>query len=160
MSIRPYRPADAALLASLFRAAVCSVAPGDYTAPQARAWASSLIDEAKFAERCAVKSTWVAEIEDRIAGFSDLESDGHIDMLYVHPHLQRRGVAPALLGHIEKLARALGLARLYTEASITARAVFERMGFRVIASQSVAVHGESLTHYRMEKRLEALAPGG
>jgi putative acetyltransferase len=157
--IRPYRAADAAALANLFRASVSSVPPADYTASQVRAWASALVDEAKFAERCAGKSTWVAERENRIAGFSDLESDGHIDMLYVHPDFQR-GVARALLEHIEKLARALKLPRLYTEASTTARPVFQRMDFRVITSQSVIVHGESLTQYRMGKRLDPPATGG
>jgi GNAT superfamily N-acetyltransferase len=38
-------------------------------------------------------------------------------MLYVHPDFQRRGVARALLTHIERLARTLGMDRLYTEAS-------------------------------------------
>jgi hypothetical protein len=47
-----------------------------------------------------------AEVEARIAGFSDLAPDGHVDMLYVDPDFQRRGVARALLEHIEQaLAR-------------------------------------------------------
>jgi putative acetyltransferase len=94
-------------------------------------------------------------MEGRIAGFSDLEPDGHIDMLYVHPDFQRRGVARALLQHVEQIARAMGLRRLYTEASLTARSAFEAMGFRVIVPQTVSVHGESMTNYRMEKRLES-----
>lgn len=126
----------------------------DYTAAQARAWASALVDEVKFAERCARKSTWVAESEGRIAGFSDLESDGHIDLLYVHPYFQRRGVARALLEHIESTARERALRRLYAEASITARPVFEARGFRIIARQTVTVGAEPMTNYRMEKRLE------
>jgi putative acetyltransferase len=93
-------------------------------------------------------------MEDRIAGFSDLEPDGHVDMLYVHPDFQRRGIARALLQHIEKSARALDLRRLYTEASITARPAFEAVGFRVIVPQTVTVRGESMTNYRMEKRLD------
>jgi predicted aspartyl protease len=46
---------------------------------------------------------------------------------------------------------------LYTEASITARPVFEAMGFRIIVPQTVTVQGESMTNYRMEKRLEPAA---
>jgi putative acetyltransferase len=135
---------------------VSSVAPGDYTASQVLAWASTLAEEAKFAARCASRSTWVAETDDRIAGFSDLESDGHIDLLYVHPDFQRRGVARALLEHIESVARSLRLSRLYTEASVTARPVFERLGFRVVVPQTVTVRGESMTNYRMEKILAPL----
>ncbi|HTX06424.1 MAG TPA: GNAT family N-acetyltransferase, partial [Steroidobacteraceae bacterium] len=92
----------------------------------------------------------------RIAGFSDLEADGHIDLLYVHPDFQRRGVARALLEHIESAARERSLLRLYTEASITARPVFEARGFRVIAPRTVTVGGESMINYRMEKGLEPL----
>jgi putative acetyltransferase len=157
-SIRPYRAADAPELARIFRASVRSVPAGDYTASQILAWASALAEEAKFAARCAGRPTWVAETDDCIAGFSDLQSDGHIDMLYVHPDFQRRGVARALLGHIESVARSLQLPRLYSEASVTARPIFERLGFRIVAPQTVTVRGESMTNYRMEKLLEPLPP--
>jgi len=155
-SIRQYRAADTSALAALFRASARSVPTHHYTASQARAWASTLADEAGFGERCARKSTWIAEIEARIAGFSDLEADGHIDLLYVHPDFQRRGVARALLEHIESTARERSLLRLYTEASITARPVFAARGFRVIAPGTVTVGGESMINYRMEKGLEPL----
>ncbi|TLY32484.1 MAG: GNAT family N-acetyltransferase [Ignavibacteria bacterium] len=69
----------------------------DYTESQLEAWAPDVIDHEQFAQHRAAKSTWVAESEDRIAGFSDLEPDGHIHMLYVQPPVQRRGVARALL---------------------------------------------------------------
>jgi len=155
VALRLYRTADVASLVDLFRASVRVLAAHDYTTSQRRAWAPDAIDEEKFGQRCASKTTWVAEIEDRIAGFSDLEPDGHIDMLYVHPDFHRRGVARALLEQIEAAARELDLRRLYTEASLTARPVFETAGFRVIVPQTVALHGESMTNFRMEKRLRA-----
>jgi putative acetyltransferase len=157
IAIRPYASMDASHLRNLFRASVREIASHDYTASQVRAWAPDAIDERQFGHRCERKSTWVAEVEGRLAGFADLESDGHVDMLYVHPDFKRRGVARALLKHVEELARREDLRRLYTEASITARPVFEAMGFRVIVPQTVTVGGESMTHYRMEKRLESAA---
>ena len=153
ITIRPYHTDDVAGLVALFRTSVRSIGRRDYTDSQVQAWAPDLIDHDAFARRCAAKSTWIAECERRIAGFSDIEPDGHMDMLYVHPDFQRRGVARALLTHIERLARARGLDRLYTEASITARPVFEAIGFRVIAPQTVIVRGVSMTNYRMEKWL-------
>ena len=92
----------------------------------------------------------------RIAGFSDLEPDGHIDMLYVHPDFQRRGVARALLKHVEEAAQTSGLRRLYTEASITARPIFETTGFDSCATGCYRP-GQSMTNYRMEKWLESSA---
>jgi putative acetyltransferase len=157
IAIRPYQTDDVSDLVTLFRASVRSIGRRDYTDSQVQAWAPELIDQESFARRCAAKATWIAECEHRIAGFSDLEPDGHIDMLYVHPDFQRRGVARALLTHIEKDARAKGLKRLFTEASITARPAFEAVGFHVLAAQTVTVRGESMTNYRMEKWLERSA---
>jgi putative acetyltransferase len=88
-----------------------------------------------------------------IAGFADLEPDGHIDMLYVHAEHQSKGVARALLAHIEDVAIRLGLDRLYTEASITARTAFEHSGFPVVATQTVLLRGETFTNYRMERQI-------
>ncbi len=158
ITIRPYAAADAAAVTDVFRSAVRSIASRDYTASQVRAWAPDDIDVAQFGRMRETKSTWVVEVQGRIAGFSDLESDGHIDMLYVHPDFERRGVARALLGHIEATARANGLRRLYVEASMTARPVFEAMGFQILARQTVTLRGESMMNFRMEKRLESPAP--
>ena len=157
ITIRPYQPTDAASLTRLFRDSVRRIAAPDYTASQLRAWAPDLIDEQKFGHRCGSKATWVAEVEGRIAGFSDLEPDGHIDMLYVHPDFQRRGVARALLRHVEDRLEPLDLRRLYAEASITALPAFEAVGFRVVVPQTTTVRGETMTNYRIEKRLEAPA---
>ena len=153
ITIRPYQTDDVAGLAALSRTSVRNIGRRDYTDSQVQAWAPDLIDHDAFARRCTAKSTWIAECERRIAGFSDIEPDGHVDMLYVHPDFQRRGVARALLAHIERLARTQGLDRLYTEASTTARPVFEAIGFRVLAPQTVIVRGVSMTNYRMEKWL-------
>jgi putative acetyltransferase len=153
ITIRPYRLDDVGSLVALFRASVRQTALGDYTAAQVQAWAPDLIDLEQFGNRCASKSTWVAESASEIAGFSDLESDGHVDMLYVHPTFQRRSVARALLSHIEGIARRQGLDRLYTEASTTARPAFEAIGFIVLEARTVVIRGESMTNYRMEKRL-------
>jgi putative acetyltransferase len=147
--IRTYEAVDAANLMRLFQASVRHIASRDYTAAQLRAWAPDIMDEGKFGPRRESKATWVAEVDGRIAGFSDLEPDGHIDSLYVHPDFQRRGVARALLRHVEETARAMDLRRLYTEASITARPAFEAVGFRVIVPQAITMRGEAMTIYRM-----------
>jgi len=152
--IRTYEAVDAANLMRLFQASVRHIASHDYTTAQIRAWAPDVMDEAKFGRRRESKATWVAEVEGRIAGFSDLEPDGHIDSLYVHPDFQRRGVARALLRHVEETARVMDLRRLYTEATITSRPAFEAVGFRVIVPQAITMRGEPMTIYRMEKRLD------
>ena len=99
------------------------------------------------------RPTWVARLGGAVVGFTDLETDGHLDMMFVHPARQGRGIASQLLATVEAAARADSLARIFTEASITARPFFERRGFRLIAAQTVAIRGHALTNFRMEKLL-------
>lgn len=151
MIVRDYVPADVDALIDLFRQAVRRVAIRDYSEAQVRAWAPDMAEREKWVERRASRPTWVAEIDGKIAGFTDLEPDGHVDMMYVHPDFKGRGVANALMAKVEEAAAEQKLGRLYTEASITAKPFFEKKGFRVIAPQTVHVRGQDLVNYRMEK---------
>ena len=151
MIVRDYVPADVDALIDLFRQAVRRVAIRDYSEAQVRAWAPDMAEREKWVERRASRPTWVAEIDGKVAGFTDLEPDGHVDMMYVHPDFKGRGVANALMAKVEEAAAEQKLGRLYTEASITAKPFFEKKGFRVIAPQTVHVRGQDLVNYRMEK---------
>ena len=153
VTIRAYRPADVDALIALFRAAVRQVASRDYTAAQVRAWAPDVIDRAPWLERRASRPTFVAELDGRIAGFSDLEPDGHLDMMFVHPRFHRLGVATALVSHVEAQARRLGLPRIYAEVSLTARPFFQRQGFRYIADRTIEQDGLSFLTFDMEKKV-------
>lgn len=94
-------------------------------------------------------------MRETVVGFTDLEPDGHLDMMFVHAAHQRAGIATALLATVEAAACTQGLRRIFTEASITARPFFERRGFSVIARQSVEKRGQHFTNFRMEKVLPA-----
>ena len=153
LRIRPYQLDDLDELIDLFAGSVREVASRDYTSDQIAAWAPVAISYKDWAERLAGRPTYVAVIGDEIVGFSDLEPDGHIDMLYVHSRFQRRGVARALLTHIQAQAGERGISRLFTEASVTAKPVFERYGFEVIAAQEVELRGQRLRNFRMAKEL-------
>ena len=69
ITLRPYQASDAASLVDLFRASVRSIAARDYTRSQIRAWAPDTLGAEKFGQRCATKTTWIAEVDHRIAGF-------------------------------------------------------------------------------------------
>jgi putative acetyltransferase len=155
ITIRPYRPQDAGVLSAVFYASVRHIARRDYTEAQVRAWAPDRVWGDDWDKRRAATSTWVAECGREIAGFSDLGSDGHIDMLYVRPDFERQGIARALLLYIESVAKERGLSRLYTEASITARPVFEALGFHIVAEQTVTRDGVPMLNYRMVKSVPA-----
>lgn len=74
-------------------------------------------------------------------------------MLFVRPEFHRKGIAAALLAHVESEAQTQGIVRLFAEVSLTARPVFEKAGFTVIEQQAVIRMAETLTNFRMQKLL-------
>jgi putative acetyltransferase len=97
--------------------------------------------------------TLVALIGGGPVGFISLQDGGLIDQLYVHPAVARTGVASALVDAIEKLAAARGVATLVTEASDTAKPLFEKRGFAAESRNTIEIEGEYLGNTRMTKAL-------
>ena len=93
----------------------------------------------------------MAELDGVIVGFADMDERGYLDRLFVHRDYQRRGIAAALLGELERRAQAAGLSRFETHASVTARPFFERQGYRVEAENTVVRNGVTLVNYLMSK---------
>lgn len=153
ITIREATADDVPAMIAVFRRAVRVLAAADYEAAALAAWAPEEIDVGAWTARHAGKTAFVAESAGTVAGFSDLAPFGHVDMLFVDPAFARRGVATALLARVEAKAAGRGLSRLTAEASLTARPVFERAGFVVVAAQVVTVRGQSLRNFRMEKGL-------
>jgi putative acetyltransferase len=152
VSVRDYVAADCDATIAIFLSAIREVASRDYTPDEIEAWAQ-VEDRDAWATRRASRPSFIAECDGVTIGFSDLEADGHLDMMFVHPAYQGIGAASLLLGKVEDEARRQGLGRIFTEASLTARPFFERRGFTVIARQSVEKRGQRLTNFRMEKYL-------
>ncbi|MWV44376.1 GNAT family N-acetyltransferase [Paenibacillus sp. HJL G12] len=156
MNIREWEERDTDEMVELFYHTVHMVNSRDYSLEQLNAWAD-------LAEKGERKIAWllsfrgriayVAEDDGIIAGFVDMTSEGYVDRLYVHQAYQRRGVASALLGKVEREARNLQIGRLWTEASVTAKAFFERKGYCVTEEQRVLRKGIPLTNYVMIKTL-------
>jgi putative acetyltransferase len=157
--LRPYLPADAPVLAEIFRASIEELAGDDYSTAQQEAWASAADDEVKFAQTLAGALTLVATIDGEPVGFASLKGGDEVDMLYVHPEAAGQGVATMLYDALEKLAQARGATRLVTNASDTALPFFERRGFQAQRRNTVVRAGEWLANTTMEKRLAANEAG-
>ena len=151
ITVRDFSADDVTALIDIFRSSVRVVARRDYTQAQVIAWAPDVIDGSAWMARYTTRRAFVAEIDGMQVGFTDLEPDGHVDMMYVHAQHQGKGIASALLSHLESVARGLGIQELYTEASVTARLFFERRGFQLVAQQVVSTRGQNFTNYRMWK---------
>lgn len=151
--IRNYQHGDHIAIASIFCRAVHEIACKDYTLAQCAAWSDTKPNPAHWEKRCERKQPFVSVVDGAIAGFLELDADGNIDCAYVNPDFQRRGIMTGLVRHAIEVASGMNLPRLYVEASIGARCLFERMGFRILTEQEVTIGEEMLVNYRMELML-------
>ena len=99
------------------------------------------------------RDTFVAVVNGRLAGFSDVRNGGYVDMMFVSPHHGRQGVGHALMRFLEKRARAAGAAQMSADVSLGARPFFEAHGFVVEVEQHPSVAGVQLTNFHMTKSL-------
>jgi putative acetyltransferase len=154
-ALRPFLPADAPLLAEIFRASVAELTGGDYSEIQQEAWAASADDEEAFAARLTNALTLLGTIDGAPVGFASLAGTDRVDMLYVHPAGAGQGVGNMLIEALEKLAAARGAARLTADVSDSAQDFFRRRGFVATQRNTVQLGGEWLANTTMEKRLAA-----
>lgn len=152
--IRPYRPADAIPLATLYHRAVNEGAAAKYDAAQRAAWSPEPPTSEGWRARVEEAVTIVAEHEGALLGFMTLDIEtGFLDFAYVAPEVMGQGVAAALYAVIEGRARVKGHAVLETEASLLAEPFFRRNGWRLVKRQEVERSGVKIPNARMQKRL-------
>ncbi|UWQ97163.1 GNAT family N-acetyltransferase [Rhodobacteraceae bacterium M385] len=152
--IRPYRPADAIPLATLFHRAVREGAAQKYDPAQCEAWSPAPPTGEGWRARIEEAETIVAERDGTLLGFMTLDIEtGFLDFAYVSPEYMGKGVASALYAVIEGRARVKGHLTLETEASLLAEPFFLRQGWRLVQRQEVERNGVKIPNVRMEKRL-------
>lgn len=154
--VRQSRSADAAALAEIFHSAVHGIASRFYSPEQIAAWCPEAPPAELLRQRLTDgRALWVAaDGNDVPAAFIDLESDGHIDMLFCHPRAAGQGVAAALYGRLESAALRQGLGLLYVNASEAARGFFTRQGFAIDRRREFERRGVKIHNYRMVKILD------
>ena len=147
MQIRPFHPQDLdavidlSLLAwePVFAAWQQILGPEIYPLAVAPDWRKSQAEAVAKACTDEKMETWVAEVEQAVAGFATLlldhtEKVGEVYMLAVHPAYQRRGVATALnLFALEKFKNSgMQLATIGTggdDGHAPARRAYEKVGY-------------------------------
>lgn len=152
--VRSYRDGDAGALGAIFHRAVHEGAAARYSEAERRAWSPSVPDTAKWRARLAEAETVVAETPEGPVGFMTLDlSRAYLDLAFVLPEVMGKGVAGALHAVIESRARAAGLTRLTTEASLLAEPFFARQGYGLVKRQQIERLGVMLSNAVMEKAL-------
>lgn len=152
IKIRKFQAADTDTLRTLFVDTVHQVNRGDYNANQIAAWAPQSYDSAVWLARLSAINPFIAEIDEVIVGYADIQADGYIDHFFCHAQYQRQGVGKALMQILFATAKQQGNSRLYAHVSITAKPFFSAFGFIEVKAQQVEIRGQLLTNFVMEKR--------
>lgn len=152
LTMRPMLPADAPLLAEIFRASVEELGPEDYSDAQVEAWAAAADDES-FAKSLGEQLTLIAMLDGQPIGFASLKGNDKVEMLYVHPAAIGQGAATMLIDALEKLARGRGVAKLKVDASDTAETFFKSRGYVPQSRNTVLRGNEWLANTTMAKTL-------
>lgn len=152
LRVRSYVEDDAPFLSAIYYNTIHIVNVKDYSKEQIDAWAPlTSLDTNSWKEKWVKVRPIVAELNNVVIGFAELEDNGHIDCFYVHHEYQGKGVGSLLLKTIEQKAIASNITRLFAEVSITAKPFFLKNGFVVIKQQLVTIRGVGLTNFIMEK---------
>jgi GNAT superfamily N-acetyltransferase len=151
--IREFKPEDTNSIVRLFHDTVHKISVRDYSHEQINAWAPEQADLEQWLKRLRGGITIVAEENQTIISFARLEPNGHIDCFYTHSDHQNEGYGSELLSAIEQRAKALGLKKVFTESSITAKTFFLKKGFSLLRQQTATVRGVKMVNFIMEKEI-------
>lgn len=152
--VRSFIPGEAHALGQVFHRAVHEGASLRYTPEECAAWSPEPPRGRMWEDRLAEAETVVAETGAGPVGFMSLDMGrAYLDLAFVLPEAMGRGVAAALYAVLEGRARAAGLKRLTTEASLLAEPFFARQGWGLVQRQRVERHGVLLRNALMEKAL-------
>ena len=151
INIRKYKESDARDLWAIFYHTIRNVNSRDYTQAKVEAWAPDAFSPEAWQRKMNANSPFVAEINGETVGYADLQEDGLIDHFFCHHKHQGKGVGRHLMEHVLKVGELQGIARFYSEVSITARPFYEKFGFKVAKEQVVEIRGQKLRHFVMER---------
>ena len=153
--IRTHETADAEPLAHLFYQAVHAIPESLYSTEQKQAWAPALDAHSveQWQQRIDATRPFIAQYQDQVAGFIELDTNGHIDCLYVAPRFQGLGIGGQLYQQAVNEARGFGLTTLRVEASHAAKPFFLKRGFKIEQENTVRVRGVDMVNWQMVRTL-------
>ncbi|MBX9960340.1 MAG: GNAT family N-acetyltransferase [Burkholderiaceae bacterium] len=154
MEIRRFRFGDEVTLFDVFFTAVHEVAARDYSPEQIDAWAPVDLDLEEWIDRIRRNRPFVAELDDEIVGYADIQPSGYIDQFFVSGSHPRRGVGTMLMARLHQEAISLGLKELTSDVSKTAEPFFLRHGFQVVERRFPVRRGVMLENALMCKKLK------
>ena len=152
MHIREATTEDLDEILNLFDETVRNVNSKDYSSHQIQVW-SSAKNRNLWTEKIKNQSFLVAISNEKIVGFSSIDSVGYLDFMYVHCQHLRKGIATALINRIEAIAADQSNDSIWSSVSITAKPFFIKKGYLQFDSEMKEIDGVSFTNALMKKVL-------
>ncbi|MDD3627448.1 MAG: GNAT family N-acetyltransferase [bacterium] len=141
---------------NLFIQTVWNINSKDYSRKQLEKWAPQEYDKYdvnEWIKRFSESKCFIVKKGKDIIGFGNVKQGGFLDMLYIHKDFIRKGIGKLILNAIEEQAMKDDVNILRTDASITARPFFERMGWKVVKKQIIIKNKTQFINYKMKKEL-------
>ena len=132
MVIRPYRTDDCAILAQIYYDTIHTVNAADYTKAQLDAWATGNVDLNVWNEYFLARHSFVAELDEKIVGFADMDDTGYLGRLYVHHRHQGMGIGKALCDAVEKAVNYLTVYEIVRDVMKIKCRTIERVAQNII----------------------------
>ena len=151
--VRAFQRGDEPALRAVFASAIHGTARRDYSPRQLDTWAPRDHDVDAWAVRMQGIAPFVALLDDRVAGYADLQDSGYIDHFYVAAEAGGQGVGGQLMRRILARAGELGLQQLSSHVSLTAQPFFAHFGFEIVEHRVVDVRGVQMRNAAMRKAL-------
>lgn len=157
--IRRFRDSDAVALVRVHRGTIRGVNSKDYSKSQIRAWANRSTAK-RFKDLVRKNTRFVAihtvrirgKLKEKVVGFADYYKN-ELEGMYIHKNHLGEGIGKRLLSHLEKDAYKNGIRTLRCTSTITAKAFYEKQGFKTIKKTTYTIGDQRLPVYRMMKRL-------
>jgi len=156
--IRAFKEDDTIALAEVYRDAVHSLGPQAYSREQVAMWARFSENLADFKVNVSRGLTLVAEVDDRLMAFGQLDPIDHVALLYCRGCAARQGLGSHMYCALEAHAFSNGVAEIRTEASRISRPFFEKHGFVLRETEHIVRFGVEFERFRMTKNRVQKAP--
>ncbi|HXB12930.1 MAG TPA: GNAT family N-acetyltransferase [Bacteroidia bacterium] len=157
MEIRRADTGDVDEIGKLYYDTIVTVNKKDYNDEQIKAWASTFNNVDGWVRRIEEQHFFVATIDEKIVGFTSLDYNGYLDLLYVHKDFQGQGIGTKLFMEVLKIAREEEYEEITVQSSITAIPFFEKQGFKPTGEKHKLVNGVAFDNVLMARKMRQSA---
>jgi len=119
---------DANAIWAIRNVAILAQCTGFYSVSDLKVWTEGVPTE--LFVRSVIDKWHVAVVQDRVVGTGIVDTaSGHIDGIFVHPEVMRRGVGKSMMGYLEQIALSNRLSQLTLDSTLNAVEFYRSCGF-------------------------------